>query len=167
MEAKKLQQLLLIKKKRNGRHRAVLGLNQFYNPSRHMLKGSPPLGLGMFLDQIPFLLPESNLLVHNPLNLLAPPLGFPSLVVRNVCGSHFDFYTQNIRSPETLRLFELLQPLFIQADSPFASMCSVAQLCTTLCDPKDTPGSSVRGTLQARIPEQVALSFSICQYNGL
>ena len=75
MEAKELQQLLLIKKRRNGRHRAVLGLNQFYHPSRHMLKGSPPLGLGMLLDQSPFLLPETNLLAHNPLNLLALQLG--------------------------------------------------------------------------------------------
>ena len=82
---------------------------------------------------------------------------------RNVCGSHFDFYPQNIRSPETLLPLELLQALFIQADGPFVSMCSVAQLCPALCDPKDTPGSSVHGILQARILEEVALSFSICQ----
>ena len=38
----------------------------------------------------------------------------------------------------------------------------VAQLCPTLCDPKDCspPGSSVHGTLQARILEWVAIPFS-------
>ena len=38
----------------------------------------------------------------------------------------------------------------------------VAQLCLTLCDPKDCspPGSSVHGILQARILEWVAISFS-------
>ena len=36
------------------------------------------------------------------------------------------------------------------------------QLCPTLCDPIDgsPPGSSVPGSLQARIPEWVAISFS-------
>ena len=38
----------------------------------------------------------------------------------------------------------------------------VIQLCPTLCVPKDcsSPGSSVHGILQARIPECVAISFS-------
>ena len=38
----------------------------------------------------------------------------------------------------------------------------VTQLCPTLCVPKDSssPGSSVHGILQARIPECVAISFS-------
>ena len=41
-------------------------------------------------------------------------------------------------------------------------MCSLAQLCPTLCDPMDCspPGSSVHGILQARILEWVALPFS-------
>ena len=42
-------------------------------------------------------------------------------------------------------------------------MCMlVTQLCLTLCDPMDCspPGSSVRGILQARILEWVAMSFS-------
>ena len=36
----------------------------------------------------------------------------------------------------------------------------VAQLCPTLCDPIDdsSPGSSVHGILQARMPEWVAFS---------
>ena len=39
-------------------------------------------------------------------------------------------------------------------------MCSVAQLCPTLCDPMDCslPGSSVHGVFQARILECVAIS---------
>ena len=38
----------------------------------------------------------------------------------------------------------------------------VAQLCPTLCDPTDCspPGSSVHGTLQARILEWIAIPFS-------
>ena len=40
-------------------------------------------------------------------------------------------------------------------------MCMHAQLCLTLCDPMDCspPGSSVHGTVQARILEWVAISF--------
>ena len=39
---------------------------------------------------------------------------------------------------------------------------SVAQLCSTVCDPRDCspPGSSVLGILQARILEWVAIPFS-------
>ena len=39
----------------------------------------------------------------------------------------------------------------------------VAQLCLTLCDSMDhgLPGSSVRGILQARILEWVAIPFSV------
>ena len=38
----------------------------------------------------------------------------------------------------------------------------VAQLCPTLCNPMDwgSPGSSVRGILQAKILEWIAISFS-------
>ena len=41
-------------------------------------------------------------------------------------------------------------------------LCSVTQLCVTLCDPMDCspPVSFVRGILQARILEWVAISFS-------
>ena len=41
-------------------------------------------------------------------------------------------------------------------------VCSVVQLCPTLCDPVDCspPGSSVHGILQARKQEWVAISFS-------
>ena len=41
--------------------------------------------------------------------------------------------------------------------------CSVIQLCLTLCDPVDCslPGSSVRGIIQARILEWIAISFSM------
>ena len=41
-------------------------------------------------------------------------------------------------------------------------MCSVAKLCLTLCDPMDCgpPGSSVQGSLQARILEWAAIFFS-------
>ena len=40
-------------------------------------------------------------------------------------------------------------------------LCSVALLCPTLCDHMDCspPGSSVRGTFQARILEQVVISY--------
>ena len=41
-------------------------------------------------------------------------------------------------------------------------LCLIVQLFLTLCDPMDysPPGSSVRGILQARILEWVAMSFS-------
>ena len=41
-------------------------------------------------------------------------------------------------------------------------MSEVAQSCLTLCDPMDysLPGFSVRGIFQAKILEQVAISFS-------
>ena len=41
-------------------------------------------------------------------------------------------------------------------------VCSVAQLCASLCDPMDysPPGSSVHGIFQARILEWVDISFS-------
>ena len=44
----------------------------------------------------------------------------------------------------------------------YSYSCSIAQLCLTLCDPIDCspPGSSVHGSLQARILESVAISFS-------
>ena len=44
---------------------------------------------------------------------------------------------------------------FISA--PCVYIC--AQLCLTLCDPIDLPGSSVHGIFQARILESVAISF--------
>ena len=37
---------------------------------------------------------------------------------------------------------------------------SVAQLCPTLCDPRNLPDSSVPGILQARILEWVTFPFS-------
>ena len=42
------------------------------------------------------------------------------------------------------------------------SESEVAQSCPTLCDPMDCslPGSSIRGILQARVLEWVAISFS-------
>ena len=44
----------------------------------------------------------------------------------------------------------------------YGAVRPVAQLCPTLCSPMDCspPGSSVRGTLQARILEWAAISFS-------
>ena len=49
--------------------------------------------------------------------------------------------------------------IFINLNSIFLK---VAQLCLTLCDPKDhsSPSSSVHGILQARILEWVAILFS-------
>ena len=50
----------------------------------------------------------------------------------------------------------LLQGMKVESES------EVAQLCPTLFDPMDysPPGSSVHGTLQARIVEWVAIPFS-------
>ena len=42
------------------------------------------------------------------------------------------------------------------------SVCSVVQLCPTLCNPMDRspPGSSVHGIFQARTLEQIAVFYS-------
>ena len=48
-----------------------------------------------------------------------------------------------------------------------AATAKLLQSCPTLCDPTDgsPPGSSVRGILQARILERVAISFSsVCMH---
>ena len=46
--------------------------------------------------------------------------------------------------------------------SKFAAAAKSLQSCATLCDPIDgsAPGSPVPGILQARILEEVAISFS-------
>ena len=51
---------------------------------------------------------------------------------------------------------------FLRMDEKKFQFSSVAQSCPTLCDPMDCspPESSVHGILQARIPEQVAMSSS-------
>ena len=38
-------------------------------------------------------------------------------------------------------------------------LCVCAQWCLTLCNPVELPGSSVQGIFQARILEQVAISY--------
>ena len=51
----------------------------------------------------------------------------------------------------------------LNAKTKNRSLCSVARLCPTLCDPVDCSspsGSSVYGISQARILEWVAISFS-------
>ena len=51
---------------------------------------------------------------------------------------------------------------FVKNKVPIESESEVAQLCPTLCDPKDCslPGFSVHGIFQARILGWVAISFS-------
>ena len=62
---------------------------------------------------------------------------------------------------ETLILFFNWLTIFYVFIILFVYML-VAQLCLTLCDPKDCspPGSSVHGILQARMLEWVAIPFS-------
>ena len=52
--------------------------------------------------------------------------------------------------------------LTVVTNSVYVCVCSVAQLCPTLCGPTDCrlPDSSVREIFQAKILEQVAISFS-------
>ena len=52
--------------------------------------------------------------------------------------------------------------LVFQTTQKHFCLLEVAQLCPTLCDPKDCnlPGSSIHGIFQARIQEWVAISFS-------
>ena len=55
-----------------------------------------------------------------------------------------------------------IMPCILSAWSAAAAAAKLLQLCPTLCDPLDgsPPGSPVPGTLQARTPEWVAISFS-------
>ena len=46
-------------------------------------------------------------------------------------------------------------------------VCLVSQSCLTLCDPMDSPGSSVHGILQARILKWVAIPQGIFSILGL
>ena len=50
--------------------------------------------------------------------------------------------------------------LFFYLKNCNTNVCVCAQSCLTLCDPVDCspPGSSIRGVLQARILEWVAIS---------
>ena len=52
--------------------------------------------------------------------------------------------------------------IFTMLRNLLCSLCSVTQLCLTLCDPMDCSpqGSSVHGILQARILEWVAMPSS-------
>ena len=53
--------------------------------------------------------------------------------------------------------------MYIKKEVVFTVLCAKSlQSCLTLCDPMDCslPGSSVRGVLQARILEWVAISSS-------
>ena len=77
-----------------------------------------------------------------------------------ICSGNFLLYNKNFIIKYFLRFFPALS-------SPFAAAAAAAakllQLCPTLCDPIDgsPPGSSVPGTLQARILERVASAFSV------
>ena len=53
-------------------------------------------------------------------------------------------------------------PPSLHLPSTSSSLCLIAQLCSSLCDPLDCspPGSSVHGILQARILEWVTISSS-------
>ena len=70
------------------------------------------------------------------------------------------FPTQGL-NPGLLHCRQILYCLRHQG-SPGVGVSEVAQSCPTLCDPMDCslPGSSIRGILQARVLEWVAVSFS-------
>ena len=71
---------------------------------------------------------------------------------------------------ETIPLFFFLSHFFSDCDGQpdlriivvMVRVCSVAQSCTTPCDPMDCspPGSSIHGILQSRILEGVVISSS-------
>ena len=74
-------------------------------------------------------------------------------------------YVQLVHSASQVYYILLLLCIFILLlfESLILSVCVlVTELCLTLCDPMDYrfPGSSVHETLQARILEWVAISFS-------
>ena len=73
----------------------------------------------------------------------------------------FSSFTKCFSSPNTLSQAPSSSVTFNMYSFPVAStcVCSVAQLCSTLCNPMDSspPGSSVHGISQARVLEWVAI----------
>ena len=101
-------------------------------------------------ERVPFLFCKT--LLFKPITWFASwllPLLFNSPMTEN-----FSFYTVIVSNS----IVELRN----QSEETLYSVCSVAQLCLTLCNPMDCslPGSSVHGIFQARILEQVAISYS-------
>ena len=60
-------------------------------------------------------------------------------------------------------MWEVFSFVYYSCYIDLESDSEVAQLCPALCDPVDCslPGSSIRGILQARILEWVAISFKL------
>ena len=81
-------------------------------------------------------------------------------------GSYLSIITLNVNGLNAPTKKQRLAE-WIQKQDPYIcclqeSESEVTQSCLTLCDPMDCrlPGSSVRGILQARVLEWVAISFS-------
>ena len=76
------------------------------------------------------------------------------------CLFYFELkcWVLSIISPKSIRFM----PLCCLRDKKQMCVCSVDQLCPTLCNPMDCslPDSSVHGIFQARILEWVAIPFS-------
>ena len=84
-------------------------------------------------------------------------LYFFSFHLSNLCSYLYNEHLLFKKSVKIIKLFPL--------SKSYDKRCVLAklpQLCLSLCDPKDCslPGSSVRGILQARILEWVAMSSS-------
>ena len=76
---------------------------------------------------------------------------------------HVIFIKTNENISNNSKNFSLYFSFGIHIDSVSYSVVLITQSCLTwLCDPMDCspPGSSVRGILQARILEQIAIPFS-------
>ena len=69
-----------------------------------------------------------------------------------------------LRPPSSLTIFitAVKSELFLEKYDVCVCVCSVTQLCPSVCDPMDCslPGSSVHGIYQARLLEWVAMPSS-------
>ena len=86
-----------------------------------------------------------------------------SNTTEQITFSHFQRQTSIINLKSAFSETQKLTQMFLKFTwSRIVHVCSVARLCPTLCDPKDSsrPGSSVHGIFQARILEWIAISFS-------
>ena len=81
-----------------------------------------------------------------------------SLLFNSSITENFSFYTVIVSNAGSNSTVEPRN----QSEETFYSVCLVAQLCLTLYSTMDwsLPGSSVHGIFQARILEQVAISYS-------
>ena len=102
---------------------------------------------------------------------LKPAVSYVSCIGRQVLyhyshlGSllcHLEYYLTSVNFSSLICKRETIPQIISPLQKPLYKLCFMCQMLSHLCDPMDCslPGSSVHEILQARILEQVAISFS-------